>query len=323
MARAYAAREAASFPSMLPRIDFQDDATHNLVAQFECDSARRFSAARSYAGGVLKIPFMETRPSYRNDVAMLTVFGFLCWHGEPDGLLIPAQPVNRNVYHLETPFTDEQIERFEKRRAGAAPMLELRLRGVASVNGTSTPITTNGGVPIYIPVEEWLKILAMLGWGQRRLIELPPAPTGLGERWEDAAKALANAARRFAGGDVGVAMTEGRVALERTVEALGQLIGRPRNGEPVRNYFAAVALEVEKRHVDRSDDPFAVLADSIRLGYKIFGFTSDPVHNGVDAGERANAELALSLITALYTYFARLRPVVRQGGTDDGPDSLA
>ncbi len=61
-----------------------------------------------------------------------------------------------------------------------------------------------------------------------------------------------------------------------------------------------------EEHVDRGADPFSALASAIDCAAEVCGFTSDPLHNGLDSAERINAEFALAIVTSLYTYFARV-----------------
>jgi hypothetical protein len=87
-------------------------------------------------------------------------------------------------------------------------------------------------------------------------------------------------------------MSETRVALERSIEALGAAIGRPcdDNDKALKNYAVAVGIELRKMHAARSGDPYEVLANAIQLAIDVFGFASDPGHSGLDTTERANME---------------------------------
>ena len=155
------------------------------------------------------------------------------------------------------------------------------------------------------PRDEWIRILAGMGYGQRRLVELPPPPSGLGGLWEAAVQRIDAGAARLAAGDSGVSLAETRIATERLIEAIGESIGRPRNGG-LRPSADAIVAELLRRHVDRSADPYGLLAKSIGLIVEIFSFASEPGHNAFDGSDRRDAELALSLITAVYVFSARL-----------------
>lgn len=306
---------------MLPRVDLLDDTTMQIAVTLECAAITHLNAARSFAGGVLRIPLRQIFA--QPNTVPLMFYGMLTWNDEHDGLVIPGQPYTRNLAYVEAPISDEQAERFERKRLGREAALHLRLRGLVAVSGATKAVTMMSPTPLMIPLETWLRVLSALGYGERRIIELPAPPTGVGGLWDQASRSLSAAARRFTAGDVGAAMSEGRIAIERAVEAIGEVVGRPRaDGESVRNYFEAVAGVIEKRHVARSDDAFAVLADGVRLAYKAFGFSSDPTHTTLDAGERTNTELALAVTTALYTYFVRVRPLVTNGASS-GSNSMA
>lgn len=107
--------------------------------------------------------------------------------------------------------------------------------------------------------------------------------------------------------DSGAAMAEARTALERTLEAVGDTIGRPRkNREAYRNFAEELAKQFREMHTGRSDDPYEVLADTVQVAISCFGYASYPGHSSLDASERAHAELALSLATTIYTHFGRM-----------------
>ena len=144
-----------------------------------------------------------------------------------------------------------------------------------------------------------------LGFGRRRLIELPAPPTREGTLWEAASAQIQAAAGRLATADSGAAMTEARTALQRTIDAIGACIGRsPVKGEPFGRFADDIATILGGMHVKKSEDPFQTLADAVRLAKSCAGFASDPPHMGLSSGERVHAELALSIAITLYTYFA-------------------
>ena len=245
--------------------------------------------------------------------------GSISWHGENDGLPISAQPWLFNQQHLSISMTDGQIERLEQKRAGGQAMFDLRLRGLGSINGAISVISTTHTPTIIIPRDEWVRVLAMMGHGTRRLIELPPPPSGVGGEWDAAAERIVAGSARLAAGDASVAIAEARTATERLIEAIGGIIGRPRNGA-LKPFAEGLAKALRERHVDRSDDAFAVMAKAVELAIEIFGFASEPGHNGFVGSDRRDAELALGLATTLYSYFSGFpqRPEVHRVAADAG-----
>ena len=289
----------------LPSISLQYDVAGQNLVTFECDVAR-ISAETSFAGGVLRIPFQQVGQGYDGSTIVL-LYGRLSLFASETGLTIPAQPHIRNRTYLEVPIADEQIARLEAERAGRLLEVRLSVHGLAHYHNAVVAVTSSYA-PTLLVHETWLTVLDQLGYGRRRIVELPALPASVGGKWTDAAARLDAAAKRLAAGDVGVAIGEIRIGLERTVEAIGELLGRPKaDKEPVRNFFEAVAADAASRHVPRSDDPFEAIACAIRLAYATFQSSSDPQHVAMNAGERANAEFAYTIATGLYVYGVRLR----------------
>lgn len=292
---------------MLPKIAFQNATNGEHLLTFQTNAAQT-AASRSVAGGLLQLPFASV-PSegQRPPFEVVLISGFLCWGNEPSGLLVPAQAVVYGMQYLDVPITDEQIERLERLRDGGDALFALQVRALVRIPDGVVAANLTHATQYTIPREKWLALLEQLGFGKRRLIELPSVPTGLGGKWDEASSLLASATRRLAAGDVGAALGEGRTAMERSLGAIGAAIGRPRgDGESVRTFVDALVVELDDKHVSRSEDPYAALAQSVRLAYELFGFASDPGHKGLHVGDRATAELGLTLATALYVYFARI-----------------
>lgn len=291
---------------MLPSIAFQNATNGEHLLTFQTNAAQT-AASRSAAGGLLQVPFTAMhvdgkRPTFE----VVLVSGYLCWGNETSGLLVPAQAVVHGLQYLDVPVSDEQLERLEWLRDGGDAMFALQLRALVRVPDAVVAANVTHATPYTIPREKWLTLREQLGFGKRRLIELPSVPTELGGKWDEASALLANATRRLAAGDIGGALVEGRNATESSLIAIGVEIGRPRaDGESVRNFVQTLAAELESRHVARSNDPYEALASSVRLAYELFGFASDPGHKGLHVGQRPTAELGLTLATALYVYFAR------------------
>ena len=286
----------------LPRIDLsRDDNPGFTMATIEFDP-NRFGAIRTSLGQTLRVPAQVTQDSR---IKKLLVSGIVSWSGEQDGIPIPAQPIVFNENFFSVPISDEQIARFEGKRAGQVAVIELRIRAFAIVDNVAVILTASFPATVVVQRDEWIKVLEMLGWGTRRLIELPTFPKERGAAWNEIAQRLDAATRRLAAGDSGAAMTEARVALERMIEAIGKALGLEREKTPLKNFAEKLAAALQGQHVERSGDHFAVLADSIRLSISMFGFSSEGAHSGFDAVERANAELAIGLVAALYTHAAK------------------
>jgi hypothetical protein len=289
------------------RIDLSpDDRPGTPAISIECDPDR-FLGSRSAFGSTIWFPAKIVSAT---STKLMAIGGWLRFANENDGLQIPMQPLTFNEPFLRVPISDEQIARLERKRGGQILMLEIVLRGTGfygTAGAAPATFTASYQPPINVQRDAWLKVLEALGAGQRRLIELPAPPHDRGGFWEKASKQIDAAAWRLASGDAGGAMNEARTAMESALEAVGGVTKVPRKPkEPLRPFAIRVAAEIRKAHVDRGADPYAALASAIELGADIFGFVSDPLHNGLDSAERTNAELALSLVTSLYTYFARL-----------------
>jgi hypothetical protein len=230
--------------------------------------------------------------------------GSIIWSGEFDGLTVPAQPLLLNRNEFSVPITDEQLSRFEERRAGGDATLTLQLWGIAE-RAPSGPLeaVTSGtfALPFSVPRDRWIEVLDHCGFGKRRIIELPAAPS-VGGTWEAASARLEAASRELAAGRSGASLVESRVALERLADALGAGLGIPRQKNPFANYVSMLCAKLEELQGGQKGTRYELIAQLVRSA---FGFTSDPPHQGLDRGARDDAELALSTGMALYCYLAR------------------
>jgi hypothetical protein len=287
-----------------PWLDLLDSPSYTRsIIRLEFDVARRFTADRSTFGGVLKLP-VELSQGFPGTPLMLG--GWLRMTGEREGLVIPAQSIIMNENTIRIPISDGQIARFEERRAGIEPTFELMLRGLAAQNGSVSVVSATNAVYLVVPISEWLKVLDQLGFGHRRLIELPPLPIRESSAWEAALNQIEAAARRLRAADSGAAITEARTALQRTLDAAAVSIGRPPvKGERFRPFAEEIATRLESMHQNNGDDPYKALADGVRLAISSFSFASETPHVGFSYAEMVHAELLLTLATAIYTYFAR------------------
>ncbi len=153
-----------------------DDRPGEPITAYAINAAQRTGANRGSLGASLLLPLEQDRSL---PAIPLLVWGSLCWNGESEGIPIPAQTPSRMTIPtmLSVPVTDEQIARLESKRAGGQTLLDIRLNVLADISGRVVTCSS-GGYPtmVVIPRDEWHKILSMLGYGERRLIEFPPAP---------------------------------------------------------------------------------------------------------------------------------------------------
>jgi hypothetical protein len=290
--------------SGLPHVDLhRDDKPGHTLVSFEINAAQQFGAVSGTLGKALRVP-IRVEDGYSGRPLFLA--GSLFWHSDGYGANIPGQTYTWGMTHLNVPITDEQIRSLEERRAGATLMFGLHLTGLAVVDGDAVPVSAIYPATIIVPIDDWLKILASLQFGVRRLVELPPAPKNLSGIWDEASRLIADAGRRLSAGDSGGSMSELRPALERMVEVVGAAIGREkRPSENAGPYASAIAARVRKHHRYRSDDAYEVLAAAIDLARTVFGFAADANHRGLRATDRMDAELGLGLLSALFGYLAR------------------
>lgn len=296
---------------MSPRMDFQqDNAPGQSLLAFEFELAR-CRGLRSTFGPIFMLPIKRVPnfpPPSEPQADPLLVSGSLGLVGEPCGLAIPGQSWLFNQSELAIPISDDQLERLEQKRAGTEPIFELRLQVVGLSKGVPivlAPVSYHP-VTLTIPRDQWLRVLDAMGHGLRRLIELPAAPKGLGNTWDEVTQHLAKSAARLAAGDPGVAMGEARIATERLLEVIGQQLQRPRGEkEPLQPFCDVLVSKLKKQHRPRTDDSSKTLMHTIELLAELFKFASDPPHTAYDGAERHDAELALSLATTLYVYAAR------------------
>lgn len=290
----------------LPGIDFfRDGVIGTIVATVQCNIPKRIRGQRSTVGPVLQLPLEAAR---ERSAKIMMLYGILKLPGQGEGVTIPAQSFLVNDSQLRIPMTDEELARIEAHRAGKEVGFELWLRGWVMLENQLIALASNNqGVYLSIPREDWIRLLGECGYGTRRLIELPPAPGRDQQKWDEASALIQGASARLASGDAGGAMTQIRNALQRIIESVGDCVGRPRTGNDsaLKNYALAVKAELEKKHEDKTDDPYQVLADAVQLVISAFGFASDPPHNDLDAAERAHAELAIATTTAIYCYCAK------------------
>jgi hypothetical protein len=290
--------------STLPHVDLQrPDKPGHIAISFEINALQQFGASAGVLGKNLRVPLRQ-EPGFGG--APLMVSGILKWSGDPYGLVIPAQVWTWNMQHVFVPVTDEALLRIEQRRAGDQAVFDLYVTVLARVEAEIVALESAHPGTFVIPREEWAKILAMLGHGVRRLVELPPAPEALGGAWDDASRQIWETSRRLAVGDAGGAMSEGRTALEGLVKAVGQAAGRPfKPSDNLGPYADRIIQLIADKHVYRGGDALAVLASTIRLAKDVFGLAADSNHRGFSGSDRRAAELGLGLITSMYTYLAR------------------
>jgi hypothetical protein len=210
--------------------------------------------------------------------------------------------LNRNEFVV--PIADEQLVRFEDRRAGGEAMLSLQLWGIAeqSPSGPVEAVTCGTFAQTFsVPRDRWLEVLDNCGFGKRRIVELPAVPVGA-RSWEGISARLEAASRELAAGRSGASLVETRVALERLADALGSDLGIARDKNSFANYVEMIGKKLKEFQGDQKVAPYELV---VRLIKTAFGFTSEPPHQGLDRSARDDAELALSTVMMLYSYLAR------------------
>jgi hypothetical protein len=235
---------------------------------------------------------------------LLGVQGALLWADGNDGLRIPFQAGRPNMT-VEILLSDEQLGRLEEFRASRPPEFSLRLEAlVQAVEGGETRCLSADAQRLSISRDEWAVVLNRCGFGLRRIVELPPPPTGLGGTWDDASKSLVNASSLYAAGHDEQAIAAVRKALERIVEAVAAAVGEPPRA--VRGgfgpYVERLAERIRALPSGRRQNPYPLVASLLRA---TFDFSSGYVHEDVVSCRREEAAFALAIGTALYGFAAR------------------
>lgn len=284
------------------RITFSDEQGH---AHYFLDSdSARLQGSRNTFGAVLMVSTLTPHPQPTDDIPLL-FFGSLAWASETDGLPIPPQPIRGGHSGLAVPITDAQIAAIENARSGGDPGFSLRLRLIAQ-NGKGE-VRQYGGVggadsqPYPVPVEVWHKALDACGFGRIRIVELPPPPESANDDWRAAADALVDASDRLRRGDYAGSATSSRGALERIVSAVENPLGIVKPKSRWADRVEEVSAALKARHLSRGIDAYNLNADVVKT---LFGFQSGAKHRLF--ATRENAEYALTLTTALYSYVARV-----------------
>ena len=180
--------------STLPGVDFfKDGVGGNTVASVKCNLPGRVRGQRSTVGPVVLLP-LEVPGGY--SAKIIALHGILKLTTQNEGITIPMQTFMSGV--LRIPMTDGDFTRIESHREGGPIGFELSLSGLGTLGGETIVLATNAqGVLLQVPREDWLRVLSECGYGVRRLIELPPAPTREKEKWADAASRIQAAANRL------------------------------------------------------------------------------------------------------------------------------
>jgi hypothetical protein len=287
----------------MAKIDFQyADGSGQTILRAE---AEHFGGGRNAFG-----PFLWFHLQWPYDVSLakhrpLSVQGALLWAEEQDGLPIPLQAVLPNAA-VAVPISDNQLVQLEERRSGGEPQFSIRLQALAlrDDNGAVTTLS-HGYMPQRLAVsrDAWISILAQCGFGLRRIVELPPPPSGLGEKWDEANQSLAIASQRLARGHDEEAIAAVRKALERIVEAVGESVGKPRQKsgafQPYVEEIAKFAAAVPSQ---RPQNPFPLISELIKATFR---WTSGYVHKEAATSQRDEAVSGIALGTAIYGFAAR------------------
>lgn len=302
----------------MAKFDFQyADAPGQIVLRAEADPGH-FGGGRTAFGPFLRLqlqwPYDPVIPRHR----ALAVQGALLWSADPGGyggLAIPLQAVTPNG-PVMIPVSDDQLARLEERRAGGEPNFAVRLEALAqreALSGSDLTLDVAvrtvthgyGNMAQQLPVsrDTWARVLDQCGFGLRRMVELPPAPSGLGGKWDEASASLASAARLLAQGHDEQAIAAVRKALERIVEAVAAAVGEPpRTGKGgFGPYVDKLADRITALPSDRPQNPFPLVSSLLRA---TFNFASGYAHGDAAASQRVEAVFAVALGTALYGFAA-------------------
>ena len=284
----------------------RDSGNGGTLVKINIDPSR-LSSASSSLGFTLNLPYEIEFATCE----VMQLSGTLAYYGEYYGIAIPNQPRLFNQSHLGIPISSEQLARLERKRAGSDLTFDVSLAGFVSVADGVLNVKASNPTTIHIPREVWMRVLQTFDGRHHRLIDLPPVPEYKQGQWGYADEALQKSSWRLASGDAGGSMIETRTALEKTVEAIGASFARPRceGDKAFRNYVEAVAEKLKSVHEDRTDDPCAVLSYSLSLCVALFSYASESAHQGLSLTTMADAEMALSITTAIYSFGVRLPPM--------------
>lgn len=291
---------------------------------------------RGVFGPALLVPF-ETVPygtSTGPKITLHSLEGVIVWnteHGMMPGLRIPSQVVGPNTRHLQVPVADEQIEEIEKRRNGEAVALKITLRGLATVPNPEYQmayvIQRQGGSPsvepqprlelrdlhamgdgsetIWIEREQWLKILEGVGFGTRRLVELPQPslPTGEDARWAECLRLLNSATQAFRSGHYEEVLSTCRKIIEGVTEVMCNRWGIVRDHKkPITQW--AKDLPAQLATVWSHDPEYATMFAALLT--TSFKWTNRAHHYGSGIPLREEVSFALSLSTDLLVFGAQV-----------------
>ncbi|HLZ23311.1 MAG TPA: hypothetical protein VKQ30_14425 [Ktedonobacterales bacterium] len=309
--------------------------TGNLGVKVAVDPAL-IQGYRGVFGPALLVPFETSSygTSTGPKITLHSLEGVNVWNTERGmmlGLRIPSQVVGVNTRYLPVPVTDEQIEEIEKRRNGEAVMLRIALTGLATVPNQEhqigyviqrqdgSPTTeppprlelrdlhamSDDGEQLRIEREQWLKILEGVGFGMRRLVELPQPtlPAGDDTRWAECMRLLNSATQAFRSNHYEDVLSTCRKIIEGVTEVLCNRWGIVRDHKkPITQWAKDLPAQLATiwPHDPEDGQLFAALLTTS------FKWTNGAHHYGSGIPLREEVSFALSLTTDLLVFGAQV-----------------
>lgn len=307
----------------------------NAFIKIEIDPSE-MQGHRSVFGPALLLRFKCTPDvhPYADEIRLHSLEGWIGWHSEQGmmpSIRIPSQLLDPNTHFLQVPISDEQVEKIEQLRNGEAVILRITLVGLATVRNPALQIahvvqnsdgstklearpqlelhkllaSGDGAQTIRIEREQWLSILREVGFGTRRLIELPQPslPSGDDMRWEECIRLLTDATQLFRMGRYEQVLGNCRKIVEGVVEVLCNRWGIARDPKKPITVWAK-DLPTQLTTVWPHDPEDATLF--VALLNATFKWTSGSHHYGAGIPIREEVSFALSLTTDLLTFGAQV-----------------
>lgn len=239
----------------------------NIIASVDLDPSR-VRGSRNAFGPVLHIGIqVDYDPSKHQPILFE---GTLSWPNEQYGLAIPMQTIGGGTAELMAPISDAQIVSLERKRAGRELRLRIDLRAVGTPDekGVVGRYKANYVPDLALPRDVWKSALDGFGVGIVRIVQLPTPPESPSEAWSRASEQIEKASQFLADGRNGESVTSTRIALERTAEAVGEVLGVSRNdSERFAPYLDRLASHLKDRN--RGSDPFALIGNLLKDGQRL------------------------------------------------------
>lgn len=239
------------------------------------------------------------------------------------GFLAPLEGASSERLILD--FRDEDIEWLELARTEMGLTLSLTITALCTVPYTNLPFRqpnqspAKEGPAVYgrdvrrfgpnqmqltLDQERWLKILAAMGWGDTRLIELPPPElASAGAPWQQVLALLKSATAQYRAGNFEAATEQTRKSVEGVATELARHWQVPR--EPGSNFEKWTKELGGRLEAAWPQDPEAArLLTSLLTS--AWGWASPSHHYGSATAQRRETKFALNLATDLIDFAAHL-----------------